>query len=89
VANHEPRAATANGFMFSRGPVNRFVAEAGRPGVRAESAWPGGTSGIPGDRFYANLLPGYMSNDTVPLLIRHADLHRTAASVTRFVPVDR
>jgi len=85
-ANHDVRAASANAFMFARGPVNRFVAEAGWHGVRAESAWPGGTSGIPGDRFYTNLLPGYLTNDTVPLLIRDADLQRAIWSVERFVP---
>ena len=86
VAKFDPRANGANAFMFSRGPVNRFVAEAGRRGMRAESAWPGGTSGVPGNPFYANLLPGYMSNDSVPLLFREADLKQATASVHRFVP---
>jgi penicillin amidase len=82
----ELRAATANDFMFNRGPVNRFVAEAGTAGMRAESAWPGGTSGIPGSPFYTNLLPGYLTNDTVPLLSREGELQRAVSSVTRFVP---
>jgi len=86
VARFDLRAGNANAFMFSRGPVNRFVAEAGAPGVRAESAWPGGTSGIPGNPFYMNLLPGYLTNDTVPLLIRNADLQQATSSVSRFVP---
>ena len=86
VAKFNPRASSVNDFMFTRGPVNRFVAEAGRPGVRAESAWPGGTSGIPGNPFYDNLLPGYLTNDTVPLLIRNADLRHAVSSVTRYVP---
>ena len=30
ASNHDPRAETWNGFMFTNGPVNRFVAEAGR-----------------------------------------------------------
>jgi penicillin G amidase len=86
VANHDPRADGANEFMFRNGPVNRFVAEAGQHGVRAESAWPGGTSGVPGNEFYTNLLPGYLTNDTVPLLIRGDDLREARASVRRFVP---
>jgi penicillin amidase len=86
ASNHDPRAQTANEFMFGNGPVNRFVAEAGAGGVRAESVWPGGTSGIPGNRFYANLLPAYLTNDSVPLLIRTGDLQRELYSVNRFVP---
>jgi penicillin amidase len=66
--------------------VNRFVAEGGAPGVRAESAWPGGTSGIAGQPFHANLLPTYLTNDSLPLLIRWDDLQRAVSSVNRFVP---
>ncbi len=54
--------------MFGNGPVNRFVAEAGMPSVYAESVWPGGTSALPNSLFYVNLLPRYLTNDTVPLL---------------------
>jgi penicillin G amidase len=87
VARFDLRAEGANEFMFTRGPVNRFVAEAGKPVVRAESAWPGGTSGVPGNPFYSNLLSGYLTNDSVPLLIRQGDLHKATSSVSRFVPV--
>ena len=86
VANHDLRANSANAFMFNHGPVNRFVAEAGKPGVRAESVWPGGTSGVPGSPFYVNLLPLYLTNDTVPLLIRNDDLQKAVLSVSHFVP---
>ena len=72
--------------MFERSPDDRFVAEAGARGVRSESAWPGGTSGVPGDRFYVNLLPGYLTNAAVPLLSRNADLQKALSSVSRFVP---
>jgi len=86
ASNHAPRAQSANEFMFDRGPVNRFVAEAGAPRVRAESIWPGGTSGIPGSPFYVNLLPLYLTNDTVPLLFGRSDLQDHLYSVSRFVP---
>jgi penicillin amidase len=86
ASNHESRAQGVNEFMFGNGPVNRFVAEAGAPGVRAESVWPGGTSGIPGSSFYLNLLPRYLTNDTVPLLFGHGDLQHNLYSVSRFVP---
>jgi penicillin amidase len=87
ASNHDPRAQTANEFMFGNGPVNRFVAEAGANGVHAESVWPGGTSAIPGSPFYANLLPRYLTNDTVPLLFWTGELQRELYSVRQFVPV--
>jgi penicillin amidase len=86
ASNHESRAQGVNEFMFRNGPVNRFVAEAGAPGVRAESIWPGGTSAIPGSAFYLNLLPRYLANDTVPLLFGQGDLQHNLHGVTRFVP---
>ncbi len=86
ASNHDPRSQSADGFMFDHGPVNRFVAEAGVPGVHAESVWPGGTSGVPGSPFYVDLLPDYLTNDTVPLLFRNADLQKALYSVNKFVP---
>ena len=86
ASNHDPRAQSSNGFMFGNGPVNRFVAEAGMPSVYAESVWPGGTSALPNSPFYVNLLPRYLTNDTVPLLIGQNDLQRNLYSVSRFVP---
>ena len=86
AANNDPRGRAANGFMFDRGPVNRFVAEAGRPSVYAESVWPGGTSATPGSPFYANLLPLWLTNDTVPLLFGQNDLQHNLYRVSKFVP---
>ena len=86
ASNHDARAESVNGFMFGSGPVNRFVAEAGDHRVRAESVWPGGTSGVLGSPFYANLLPLWLTNDTVPLLFRTSDLQHELYSVDKFVP---
>jgi penicillin amidase len=86
ASNHDARAQNVNDFMFTNGPVNRFVAEAGPPAVRAESVWPGGTSGIPGSPFYLNLLPLYLANDTIPLLYGANDLPSNLSSVSKFVP---
>jgi penicillin amidase len=86
ASNHDARADSVNGFMFGSGPVNRFVAEAGEHRVRAESVWPGGTSGALGSPFYANLLPLWLTNDTIPLLFRTRDLQHELYSVEKFVP---
>lgn len=86
ASNHNPRGQAVNEFMYSNGPVNRFVAEAGRPSVTAESVWPGGTSAIPANPFYLNLLTRYLTNDTVPLLFGQSDLQHNLYSVSKFVP---
>ena len=86
ASNHEARAQSANEFMFGNGPVNRFVAEAGMPSVHAESVWPGGTSALPNSPFYVNLLPRYLTNDTVPLFFGTNELPGNVYSVSRFVP---
>jgi penicillin amidase len=86
ASNHDVRAASANAFMFGSGPVNRFVAEGDPWGVRAESVWPGGTSGVPGSPYYSNLLPLWLTNDTIPLLYRLRDLWGNVSSVQKFVP---
>jgi penicillin amidase len=86
ASNHDARAQGVNDFMFTNGPVNRFVAQASPSGMRAESVWPGGTSGVPGSTFYLNLLPLYLTNDTVPLLFRDADVQKALYSVTKYVP---
>jgi acyl-homoserine lactone acylase PvdQ len=86
ASNHDPRAQSYNEFMFTNGPVNRFAAEAGPPGVRAESVWPGGTSGVLWSPFYFNLLPRWLTNDTIPLLYRTSDLQKELGPVSKFVP---
>jgi len=86
ASNHNPRGQAANDFMYGSGPVNRFVAEAGRPNVIAESVWPGGTSANPGSPFYLNLLTRYLTNDTVPLLYGQNELQQNLHSVSKFVP---
>jgi penicillin amidase len=86
VAAFDVRANDAASFMFSDGAVNRFVAEGPRSGMRAVSAWPGGTSGVLGSPYYGNLLPGYLTNDSIPLLMRPGDLAKATASVMKFVP---
>jgi penicillin amidase len=86
ASNHDARAQSWNSFTFGSGPVNRFAAEAGPPGVRAESVWPGGTSGVLGSPFFFNLLPPWLTNDTIHLLFRTSDLQKSLESVSKFVP---
>ncbi|GAO03553.1 penicillin G acylase [Anaeromyxobacter sp. PSR-1] len=87
ASSHGARAASANAFMFSSGPSNRLVVELSRGAVkRAESVWPGGASGVPGQWNYLNLLPLWLSNDTVPLFTRAAELGKDTHDVVQLVP---
>ena len=68
ASNHNPRAATLNGFMFGSGPVRRTVAEGTDDGVREFTSLPGGTAGQPGP-FYINLLRPWLTNEAFELLL--------------------
>jgi penicillin G amidase len=53
--------------MFAGGPASRFVATIKPNGIEAVSSLPGGDSGVRGNQFNLNLLPGWLTNDTFPL----------------------
>ncbi|GIF63785.1 hypothetical protein Ais01nite_18200 [Asanoa ishikariensis] len=64
AASHNVRADSASEFTFAGGPVRRAVAQPGRSGIEAVSSLPGGTSETLGSRWYANLLPQWLTNET-------------------------
>lgn len=86
AANFSARADTLNGFMFGSGPVRRFVSQHRRGKVRSVSIWPGGVSENLGSPFYANLLPLWLTNDYVPLLLTKSEVNSQALEVSKFVP---
>lgn len=67
ASSHNARATTPTGFMFRDGPTHRTVVETRRGAMRAESIWPGGTSGVLGSPNYAQFLERWLTNDTLPL----------------------
>jgi penicillin amidase len=70
------QASELSEFIFSTGPVRRYVGEPHSSfGSLAESIWAGGTSGVPfpDNPFYANLLPYWLTNNTLPLVLRAKD----------------
>jgi len=83
---HHIRGDTADAFMFDHGAGMRFVSEAGPGGVRAVSSLPGGVSGVPGSPHYADLLPGWLTNEAFQLLFKNSDVRKNAESFTVFVP---
>jgi penicillin amidase len=67
AASHSARADSATEFTFGSGPANRYVSATGRHGVTARTSLPGGTSALPDSPFYLNLLPRWLTDDSIPL----------------------
>jgi penicillin amidase len=87
AASHNARGQSANEFMFYSGPTNRFVAKLGELGrVKAESIWPGGTSGVIGNPNYVNMLPLWLTNDTIPLPTKRQEIIQDAQLAIIFKP---
>ena len=86
ASSHSVRGAGTDGFMFNAGPVRRFVSEPRRGGARSESIWPGGTSGVLGSPFYANLLGRWLTNDTYPLRANMGEVMQNLHSQQMFKP---
>ncbi len=89
ASSHSARADSVNEFMFGGGPVRRYVAEPRAPFMSgAESIWAGGTSGVPfaGNPYYANLLPYWLVNEALPLVLRTKDVE--ASSRVEVVPAE-
>jgi penicillin G amidase len=98
ASSHDVRGASAHEFTFDRPdvpstvPASRFVAELLRSGPEARYSLPGGISGelfrtFPTDPtpLYINLLPKYLTNDSIPLRTRPGDFRR-GGSQQVFVP---
>jgi penicillin amidase len=86
ASSHSARASTAAGFMFRDGPNHRTVVETRADAMRAESVWPGGTSGVLGSPDYAQFLERWLTNEAVELRLGRREVERVASSVRIFVP---
>ncbi|MDX1499712.1 MAG: penicillin acylase family protein [Woeseiaceae bacterium] len=89
ASSHSARADGFDDFRFGGGPVRRYTSEPqGAFSSNARSIWAGGTSGVPvpGNPTYANLLPIWLVNETLPLVLRAKDA--VAAETIEAVPAD-
>jgi len=87
VANHNARANSVNGFMFSRGAARRFVGELSDP-IDAMQAYPGGQSGVlTSGPAYISQLPLWLVNAYKPLPIDVAQHAAAVVSSIDFVPL--
>jgi penicillin amidase len=66
--------------------VRRFVGEVGPGRTRAESIWPGGTSGVLGNPNYTLFLPRWLANEAVPLALGMGEVRSGAQSVIMLRP---
>jgi len=83
AATHNARGTAPDSFMFDWGPNHRTVVEL-RPGaIRAESIWPGGTSGVLGSPTYFQFLERWLTNEAVPLGLGAAE----GALIENYTPV--
>jgi penicillin G amidase len=98
ASSHDVRGASAHEFTFDRPDVPstvvafRFVAELHRSRPEARYSLPGGISGelfltfpTEPNPLYINLLPKYLTNDSIPLRTRPGDFRR-GGSQQMFVP---
>jgi penicillin amidase len=86
AAAHDPRANGVNAFTFGSGPARRYVGVLTRGGPVGRSALPGGTSALPTDRHYLDLLPAYLTNDAYPVRVRTAEVAAATESVSVLGP---
>jgi penicillin amidase len=85
ASTHNARGTAPDHFMFDWGPNHRTVVEL-RPGaVRAESIWPGGTSGVLGSPNYVQFVERWLTNDALHLTLGAED--GSAALIEDFAPV--
>jgi penicillin amidase len=86
ASSHGPRAAGLNAFMFSGGPVRRFVAEPRPSHPRAVQVIPGGESGTPGQPFFGNQLARWLANEYHAATLQRGKVEGDAVSVERLIP---
>jgi penicillin G amidase len=89
LAPHEIVQQDSSDFMIGGGPARRFIARARSFGLGfdAVTSIPGGESAALDSRFHANLLPRWLTNDTIALRKDLLDLLSHAHDVNLFVPV--
>ncbi len=87
ASSHSARAQDYDDFMFGSGPNRRYVGVMGLFGIRAQSALPGGVSGVLGSPLYGNLLLRFLTNDSYPVRSRRFQVAFGATERIRLVPV--
>jgi len=69
------QAASSQAYVFGGGPARRYVSELRCGGIQALQIIPGGESGVPGSRFYADQLSLWLTNDYHRVLFTDAEIN--------------
>lgn len=82
ASSHSVRAANSSAFMFSSGPVRRYVGQPGTaPGsIVGRTILPGGSSGVLGSPWYANLTERWLTNESYPMRQNKGELKSAIVS---------
>ena len=86
ASSHSARADAADEFMFRDGPTHRTVVEARSDATRAESIWPGGTSGALGSPNYFQFLERWLANESMRLSLGREQVEPNTAVSEKFRP---
>jgi acyl-homoserine lactone acylase PvdQ len=72
--------------MFNFAAARRYVGELCRGGINSLQIIPGGQSGVPGSRFYANQLSSWLTNDYHRVLVTKDEFNHHRFSKTIYRP---
>ena len=88
ASTHNARGQTPGDFMFKDGPAHRTVVEARAGAMRAESIWPGGTSGVLGNPNYFQFLERWLTNETLTLRLGNNEVVQGRVAVEKYIPAE-
>jgi penicillin amidase len=80
------RGASSHAYTFGGGASRRYIAELRRGGIKSAQIIPGGTSGVLNNRFFANQLPLWLTNQYHGVHITRSEIERNRYSKTEFLP---
>jgi penicillin amidase len=78
--------ASSQNYTFAVAPVRRYVGELSCWGVESAQIMPGGESGVLGNRFYADQVGSWLTNDYRPVFFTVHDINRNRFSKTVYKP---
>jgi len=84
----DPRSASSHSYVFASGVSRRYVGELRPNGIKSAQIIPGGESGVLGNRFYADQLSLWLTNDYHRVLFTKAEIDSEQYSKVVYRPVN-
>ena len=88
IAPFNVMSASSDGYTFSDGPARRYVGELRRGGIISAQIIPGGESGVVNNRFYANQLPLWLTNEYHNVLFTRSGVNCNRSSAVVYNPAN-